>query len=511
MIVRELLAKFGVSYDDSGARKADADVGALSGGFKALIGIVGGAAFVRGFGHFLTQQVEIADQIGDTAERLGVGVAALQELRFAGEDVGVSMEGVDAALARMVRGMSEAKKGQGEAKDAFKEMGVSLVDAHGNLRDFDDVLTQVADGMGNAKTDADRMRLGFAIFGREGSKFAATMKNGSAGIEEMRQKARDLGGVLSVEQVDAADKADKAINGFNLALRGFKHTIASEFIPKLTEALEKLSRWFGPLKELVRTSYIVEAALIAVGGALAYMFGASRLLALTKAGIAFALIALAIDDIITFVSGGDSALGRFIDQFKGMGSSVVVLENWKAGMKILGDYAQAFYKDLLAGWEIIQKINAQRAKEKEAGRRAEFDSEHAQWERRKKWVDEHPNAPEFLRQLGKEPVWKPTAPGGGDAWEELRTRQVATEQGMNAPSQSAEDIARARTAPAQALAPGGAGAAGHTNVQQTVNVNVNGAGADAKEHARKIAHHVRKALNENNAQTLRALRQVPAR
>lgn len=525
MIVRELLAKFGVAYDDSGAKKADKDVEGLSGGFRALIGVVGGAALVRGMGRFIVQQVELADAVGDTAERLGVSVEALQELRFAGQDVGVSIDGVDGALARLVRGSAEAAKGQGESKAAFKELGVSLTDGSGNLRDFDDILSQVADGLGNAKTDADRLRLGFAVFGREGSKFAATLKGGSAGIEEMRQKARELGGVLSREQVDAADKADKAINGFALALGGLKHQIASEFIPALTEGLTKLSHWVSGFKDLVRHSNIVQAAVVAVGIALTAMLGGARLLALTKAGLLFALLALAIDEIITFAKGGDTVIGRLLDSFGGAGTAAALLSSLREAWQglnaafadssafvnfLLEDYFGQLYRDgaNLAGQ--IERIGnlAVWAGEKllrffginVAGAGKSFD----------------PVTERATRGVGGEIIGREVddtsardvqRAAGRGVGAPLAATGVAAGRGMGATLMDVAGMPRPAIE-AAALTRAGAAAAPVT-VQQSVTVNVDGSAADARQVARMVEAKVRAAQAENNAATLRAVRQVP--
>lgn len=528
MIVRELLAKFGVAYDDAGARKADADVGRLSDGLKGLIGIVGGAALVRGFGQFLTQQVEIADAVGDTATKLGIGVEALQELRFAGQDVGLTLEGVDAALGRLVRGSAEAARGQGEAKDAFKELGVSLTDEAGNLRSFDDVLAQVADGLGGTATDADRLRLSYKLFGREGAAFGASLKDGSAGLEEMRERARELGGVLSQEQVDAADKADKALQGYRFALGGLRNQIAQYFIPALTKSVEKISGWVRAAKDMIGSSNILAgaAAAAAVGlAALLATFAGSKLLALTKAGVALGLIALAVDELITFAKGGDSGIGRLLDEFKGMGSSVVMLDNIKAGWKMIAEWAEQWYGNLKAGWAIMQEMQRQRAAEesaaKETERRAQFDSEHAAWKRRKKWNEDHPDLPAWAKMtVGPEPVWKPGGGGGNSsAWEELRTRKIAASQGpgygplaIPGGAQSAEEAAAERRRLSDQAAmmerTGGKGGAPVT-VNQTNSLTVNATGTDPAEVERRLRTNWVELHDRTMQNAYRAVKDAP--
>jgi len=520
MIVRELLAKFGIAYDDSGAKKASAAVGGLKSSLGSLIGLVGGAALVRGFGHFILQQVELADAIGDTSDRIGVGVEALQELRFAGADVGMSLESVDGALGRFARGIAEAAKGEGEAKDVFGQLGVKLKDEQGNLIATEDVLMNVADGMSGLKTDAERLALGYKLFGREGSKFVGLMKDGAGGIEEMRQRARDLGGVLSKDQVEAADKADKAIQGFTFALGGLKHQIAAYFIPALTKGVGKMVDWVRAIREMIGSSHIVAATLITVGAALAALFGGARLLMLLKAGVAFAVIALAIDEIITYAKGGDTVIGRLISHFGGMGASVVALESWKVGFAIVVEQSKEWFKNLEAGFQIMLKS---RALEKQK----QYEMELKDWERRKRDEESMPLpawVPEWLRPRAGP---KPGAPtDDATAYEELRTRQVGSGQGMGlgplalpGGAQSAEDQDREQQRRtneavmksgqvATAGRPGGAKSSAVT-VNQTNSLTVNAPGADAEGLKRALKEGWWDMTAEANAQTYRAVSQVP--
>jgi hypothetical protein len=527
MIVRELLAKFGVAYDDTGGRKADKDVEGLAGGFKALIGIVGGAALVRGMRQFIVQQVALADAVGDTAERLGIGVEALQELRFAGQDVGLSLDGVDAALGRLVRGASEAARGEGEAKDAFRELGVALTDGQGNLRSFDEVLTQVADGLGNTSNDADRLRLAYKIFGREGAAFASTMKEGSAGLEEMRLRARELGGVLSQEQVDAADKADKAIQGFTFALGGLKQQIASSFLPALTSGLDKMGRWVGGLKELVRNSSIVEATLATLGLAFATLLGGARLLMLGKAAVAFALIALAIDEIITTAKGGDTLIKRFVDALGGAGTTQATIDLLKEAWQglnaafaepkgfinfLLEDYFGQLYRDGANLASAIERIGKAAATAGELVLKAfGFNTASAAIGLLRKTMDEDDTSDRATRGVGGTLISRDV--DNTAAGEVARRVGRGVNSPLAATGQSAtrglaaEGIAAVPRAEAVATSSGGS-PAGPFNLNQNFTVNVEGGGSDPRELARMIETRLRARENEANAQALRALRQV---
>src|ERR671918_1825208 len=82
----------------------------------------------------IDRSISAADAIGKTADKIGVGVEALQELRFAAKASGVEQQTLDMALQRFTRRAAEAAQGTGEAKDALAEIGIALRDQSGNLR-----------------------------------------------------------------------------------------------------------------------------------------------------------------------------------------------------------------------------------------------------------------------------------------------------------------------------------------------------------------------------------------
>ena len=110
----------------------------LTTGMRALGGALVGAAAVGGLATLIDQSISAADAIGKTADKLGVGIEALQELRFAAQLAGVQQQTLDMGLQRFTRRVAEAAKGTGEAKQALTDMGIALRDQHGNIRRTED-------------------------------------------------------------------------------------------------------------------------------------------------------------------------------------------------------------------------------------------------------------------------------------------------------------------------------------------------------------------------------------
>jgi hypothetical protein len=92
---------------------------------RTLGGALAGVATVRGLAALVDRSISAADAIGKTADKIGVGVEALQELRFAAKASGVEQQTFDMALQRFTRRAAEAAQGTGEAKDALAQLGIA--------------------------------------------------------------------------------------------------------------------------------------------------------------------------------------------------------------------------------------------------------------------------------------------------------------------------------------------------------------------------------------------------
>ncbi|MGI9502628.1 MAG: phage tail tape measure C-terminal domain-containing protein [Geminicoccaceae bacterium] len=176
-------------------------------GMRTLGVAIAGVATVGGLAALTDRSISAADAIGKTADKIGVGVEALQELRFAAKASGVEQQTLDMALQRFTRRAAEAANGTGEAKDALAAMGIALRDQSGNLRRSEDLLGDVANAFAKIEDPAERVRLAFKLFDSEGVALVNLLRDGSDGLDEMRERARDLGIVLDESLVRDAERA----------------------------------------------------------------------------------------------------------------------------------------------------------------------------------------------------------------------------------------------------------------------------------------------------------------
>lgn len=224
-------------------------LGAVAGGF-ALVGSAA-AAGVGVLSRVALGYANTGDEIGKTADRLGLGVEALQELRFVADRSGVAAATFDMAYQRFARRIGEAAAGTGEARTAIDALGISLFDQNGQLRDSEDLFGEVADKLSTLENASVRNALAMKFFDSEGVALVQMMKDGSAGIADLREEARGLGLVMGEDLVRQSENVvDRWTNltgrakGLGFALAGPLLDMAERLFPALERAIASVQPLF---------------------------------------------------------------------------------------------------------------------------------------------------------------------------------------------------------------------------------------------------------------------------
>ncbi len=200
---------------------------------------------------------KLSDQIGEMPEKI-IG------LQHAADLTGVSNDKFNSSLARMVKGLGEAKQGTGTAAKTIEQLGLST-EGFFALSPADQ-FAKIADKVNDLETQQEKAAAASALFGREGLALVNTMALGSEGIAAVTEEAEQLG--LTVSRIDLAkvemandsfSKAKKTVGAFSTALAYNAAPLVQALSDEFTEAA-KQAGGFGNI-----TQQVVLASTKAVG------------------------------------------------------------------------------------------------------------------------------------------------------------------------------------------------------------------------------------------------------
>ena len=120
-------------------------------------------------------------------------------------------------------------------------MGITLRDQDGHLRRSEDLLADVADAFARIEDPAERVRLAFKLFDSEGVALVNLLSDGSGALDQMRERARDLGIVLDEHLVRDAERARTELDTLAQVVSANLTRAALEAAPVIAD----LSSWLA--------------------------------------------------------------------------------------------------------------------------------------------------------------------------------------------------------------------------------------------------------------------------
>lgn len=221
--------------------KADLLSEAIKTGIKAV------ASGIREIGQALADTVKdsaaYADNILTLATNTGIAAETLQEYQYMAELTDTSLETITGSMAKLIRNMQNAKNGTGNAAAAFAAMGVSVTDANGELRDNEEVFTEVIDKLGKMRNETQRDAYAMDIFGKSAQDLNSLIAVGKDGIAAFAKEAHDMGYVLDEETLSSLGAVDDALQRLDNFMTMIKNTIGAALAPAVTELADELQAW----------------------------------------------------------------------------------------------------------------------------------------------------------------------------------------------------------------------------------------------------------------------------
>ncbi|MFG1282287.1 phage tail tape measure protein [Xanthobacter autotrophicus] len=185
---------------------------------SSVFSTLGGAGIIAGGGlaGIVTTLKSAATSVADLAaeaQKAGVSFAAFQELKYA---TGLARVGVDAltdGLKEMqLRADEFVRTGAGSSEEAFKRLGYTAADLKKKLADPAALFEEIIDKM-KGFSKAAQIRIADEIFGGTGGEqFVRLMEQGEGALTRARERARELGLVISD---DLAGEARKVAQQFD--------------------------------------------------------------------------------------------------------------------------------------------------------------------------------------------------------------------------------------------------------------------------------------------------------
>lgn len=172
-----------------------------------------------------------ADEIDKMSQKIGISRTAYQEWDYVLSQNGMDISKLQTGVKTLASQMDKAASGSGAAAEAFKTLGVSVTNSDGSLRSREEVFNETIAALQGVTNETERATLANKLFGKAGSEMAPLLNQSAESTEALKQKAHELGMVMSDETVDAGVKFTDTMDTMKRTMGGVMNSLGGALLP----------------------------------------------------------------------------------------------------------------------------------------------------------------------------------------------------------------------------------------------------------------------------------------
>lgn len=208
-----------------------------SGAAKITVGAVaaigtGAAVTGKALYNMSTDAAASTDNIDKQSQRLGMSRQAFQEWDYILGQNGVSIDTMNTAMKSMTTSMASLAEEGSKGEETLGKLGVTVDDL--NNKSQEEIFEQAVVALQKMPEGYEKARLSQQLFGKQGQEMLPMLNQSKGSIEELKEKAHDLGMVMSDDSVSAGVKFTDSLDTLKRTMGGVKNNIAAEMLPGLS-------------------------------------------------------------------------------------------------------------------------------------------------------------------------------------------------------------------------------------------------------------------------------------
>jgi len=185
-----------------------------------------------------------ADEIGKTAQKLGLTTDALQRYRFAAAHANVDTNVLNTAFQTMTKGL-----GSGALFKSLEKVDASLAAQVKKAKTVDEAFKMITAAAKGYTDTGQRTAVMMAAFGKAGNQLVPMIGD----LEEQMKAASKFGNIISPNTIAMAAKFNDTMTDVKFMVQSFGDVIRGAAVQYVTPLIEKLKQWAAANRELIAT------------------------------------------------------------------------------------------------------------------------------------------------------------------------------------------------------------------------------------------------------------------
>ena len=205
-----------------------------------------------GWNHFV-ETSKWADELLTMSSVTRQSTTDLQRYQYALKFVDGDLNTLTGAMTRNIRAMGNARDASWNTTTAYKRLGISVVDANGELRDSNEVFWEAIDALNKIGNETERDELAMELFGKSAQELNPIISAGSEEFKKYGAEAERLGLLMDEATIQRYGAVNDKIEMLGASFGALKLKLAEVVLPFFEPFVEKVHQFVdeGKLKALV--------------------------------------------------------------------------------------------------------------------------------------------------------------------------------------------------------------------------------------------------------------------
>ena len=229
--------------DDSGGKfeKLGSVMKGVAAGIGVAMAAIGTAAVGAGkkLYDMANDAAAAGDEVDKASQRLGLSRQGYQEWEYVLSQNGASISSLENGMKKLNNTVDDAINGSASATDKFKRLGISMEDLQGKSRE--EVFEMTVKGLQGIADEGEKAAIANDLLGTSSVELGALLNQTAESTDALKNKASELGLVMSDESIDAAVNYTDAMDNLTRSFAGVKNNITSQLLPGFTMVLDGLT------------------------------------------------------------------------------------------------------------------------------------------------------------------------------------------------------------------------------------------------------------------------------
>ena len=220
-------------------------------------GMIAAGVAIGGMTVLVKKSMQTIDEIAKLSDRIGTSTEFLSAFGHEATLAGTSAAQFNKSLEMFVRRMGEAAQGTGEAQRGMEKLGLSA--EHLLSITTEDAFLEVAEGIRQLETQAEKAAAAYQFFGRSGAQMLNLLEGD---LSQVQARAEELGITFDRKMAAGVERANDAMANMKMAVNGIANSMAISLAPMIEEIADRIADWVSGEHSLEKVERLVRRVSI---------------------------------------------------------------------------------------------------------------------------------------------------------------------------------------------------------------------------------------------------------